>query len=110
MINLDRLTWEEPAGLGIRETEQKYLDAERRRIAYVAATRARDLLIVPKAGSVSPGRYICGDLSADVPTWLVQTAEAYVDVAEPTWSRQLKAIERKSPGDGSELEEQVAEK
>ena len=54
MVNLDKLTWEEPAGLGIRDAEQKYLDAERRRIAYVAATRARDLLIIPKAGSVAP--------------------------------------------------------
>ena len=28
MVNLDRLIWEEPAGLDIRETEQQYLDAE----------------------------------------------------------------------------------
>jgi ATP-dependent exoDNAse (exonuclease V) beta subunit len=109
MVNLDKLTWEEPAGLGIREAEQKYLDAERRRIAYVAATRARDLLIVPKAGSVPAGKFICGDLLADVPEKLSQTTEAYIDGAEPAWSRQLKAVERKAPGDGSELEQRVAE-
>ena len=105
MVNLDKLTWEEPAALGIRETEQKYLDAERRRIAYVAATRARDLLIIPKAGSVAPGKYVCGDFLADAPATLFQTAEAYVDGAEPAWSRQLKAVERKALGDGSKLEE-----
>jgi ATP-dependent helicase/nuclease subunit A len=109
MVNLDKLTWEEPAGLGIRETEQQYLDAERRRIAYVAATRARDLLIIPKAGSVSPGKFLCGDFLADAPATLFQTAEAYVVGAEPAWSRQLKAVERKAPGDGSKLEEQVME-
>ena len=109
MINLDKLTWEEPSGLGIREDEQQYLDAERRRVAYVAATRARDLLIVPKAGTVQAGRFICGDFLADVPARLVQTIDAYVPGAEPAWSRQLKAVERKEPADGSELEQQVAE-
>jgi len=109
MINLDRLIWEEPAGLGIRETEQQYLDAERRRIAYVAATRARDLLIIPKAGGVSSGKFVCGDFLADVPATLFQTVEAYVDSAEPAWSRQLKKIEPKILGDGSKLEQQVIE-
>ncbi len=107
MINLDKLTWEEPAALGIRAAEQQYLDAERRRVAYVAATRARDLLIIPKAGSVPPGKFICGDFLADVPRRLVQTIDAYVPGAEPAWSRQLKAIERKAPGDGTELEKRV---
>ena len=107
MINLDKLMWEEPAGLGIRETEQQYLNAERRRIGYVAATRARDLLIIPKAGSVSPGKFVCGDFLADAPATLFPTAEQYVDGAEPAWSRQLKAVERKAPEDGSKLEQQV---
>jgi hypothetical protein len=43
------------------------------------------------------------------PPSLVQTAEAYVDGAEPRWSQQLKSIEREGPGDGSKLEERVAE-
>jgi ATP-dependent helicase/nuclease subunit A len=109
MINLAGLTWEEPAGLGIRDAEQKFLDAERRRIGYVAATRARDLLIVPKAGSVAPGKFLCGDFLADAPASLVQTAEAYFDGEEPAWSRQLKARNRIAPADGSKLETQVAE-
>jgi ATP-dependent helicase/nuclease subunit A len=109
MINLDKLTWEEPSRLGIREAEQQYLDAERRRVAYVAATRARDLLIIPKAGSVPPGRFICGDFLADVPPGLIQTIDAYVPGAEPAWSGQLKAVERKEPADGTELEKRVAE-
>jgi len=109
MVNLDKLAWEEPAGLGIKDAEQQYLDAERRRVAYVAATRARDLLIIPKAGNVSPGKYVCGDFLADAPAALFQTTEAYTDGAEPAWSRQLKPIERKTPGDGSKLEQQVVE-
>ena len=110
MVNLDKLTWEEPAAFGIRDAEQKYLNAERRRIAYVAATRARDLLIIPNAGSVLPGKFVCGDFLADAPATLFQTAEPYIDGAEPAWSRQLKASERKATCDGAELEQQVAEK
>jgi ATP-dependent helicase/nuclease subunit A len=107
MINLDGLTWEEPEGLGIRQTERGYLDSERRRVAYVAATRARDLMIVPKAGAVPPGKFVCGDLLADVPEKLVQTTELYVDGAEPGWARQMKAVIRKPPGDAAELEQRV---
>jgi ATP-dependent helicase/nuclease subunit A len=98
---------ERTCGAPIREAEQKYLDAERSRIVYVAVTRARDLLIIPKAGTVPPGKFVCGDFLADVPATLFQTAEPYVDGAEPAWSRQLKAVERQAPGDGSKLEQQV---
>ncbi|HXG51503.1 MAG TPA: UvrD-helicase domain-containing protein [candidate division Zixibacteria bacterium] len=110
MINLDGLAWEEPAGLGIRDTEQSYLDAERKRVVYVAATRARDLLIVPRAGEVSRGRHICADLLADAPERLVRIADAYVDGAPaPDWARQLKPATRVSPGDGAALERRVEE-
>ena len=54
-MNLDGLKWEEPAGRDLRETEKAYLDAERRRVIYVAATRARDLLVVPRPGR-GPGQ------------------------------------------------------
>jgi ATP-dependent exoDNAse (exonuclease V) beta subunit len=108
MINLDGLSWEEPAGLGIRQTECRYLDSERRRVAYVAATRARDLLIVPKAGTVQAGRFVCGDLLADIPERLIRTTEPYIDGAEPAWAREMKVAIRGAPGDGSELEQRVA--
>jgi ATP-dependent helicase/nuclease subunit A len=38
-------------------------EAERKRLVYVAATRARDVLIVPRAGEPKP-RWICGTLLA----------------------------------------------
>jgi ATP-dependent exoDNAse (exonuclease V) beta subunit len=109
MINLDGLSWEEPEGLGIRQTECRYLDSERRRVAYVAATRARDLLIVPKAGTVPPGKFVGGDLLADVPEQLIRTMEPYVDGTEPAWARQMKAPIRGAPRDGSQLEQRVEE-
>ncbi len=47
-LALKGLTWEEPAGLDLKERELRYRHAERRRLIYVASTRARDLLILPK--------------------------------------------------------------
>jgi ATP-dependent exoDNAse (exonuclease V) beta subunit len=49
-MRLDRLAWEEPAGLEIERRERLMREAERKRLVYVAATRARDLLVIPKVG------------------------------------------------------------
>ncbi|HZZ83942.1 MAG TPA: UvrD-helicase domain-containing protein [Anaeromyxobacteraceae bacterium] len=46
-LRLDGLVWEEPAEAGVLEREQAYLAAEKRRLVYVAATRARDRLVLP---------------------------------------------------------------
>src|SRR5262249_26009662 len=62
VVNLHGLKWEEPAGLALRDTEEAYLDAERQRVIYVAATRARDLLVVPKAGPQDPKKFVCSAL------------------------------------------------
>jgi ATP-dependent helicase/nuclease subunit A len=110
MVDLDQVTWEEPAGLGIRRTEQAYRDAERRRVVYVAATRARDLLILPKAGNVPPGRFVCGDLLADALERLMRAVETYVDGAEPAWAREVGLLVRQAPGDGADLEREVGER
>ncbi|MBI4564838.1 MAG: UvrD-helicase domain-containing protein [Planctomycetes bacterium] len=110
MLDLAGLTWEEPTGLDLRQSERLYLDAERRRVVYVAATRARDLLVVPKAGDVPPGRFVCGDLLADGPAQLTRTLEAYVESAEPAWEREVSPPVRRAPGDTADLEQRVADR
>jgi ATP-dependent helicase/nuclease subunit A len=87
-MNLAGLAWEEPAGLDLRETEKRYLDAERRRVIYVAATRARDLLIIPRAGQVAPGKLVCGDLLHDAPTRLTHEPEPLRPDNAPEWARE----------------------
>jgi len=87
MIDLSQLTWENqrsrhPEGGGA------YLDAERRRVVYVAATRTRDLLIVPKAGDVPAGRFICGDLLAEAPAHLIRVLGTFIDGRECDWARE----------------------
>jgi len=49
-MRLDHLPWEEPAGLDIAPRERLMREAERKRLVYVAATRARDILVIPKVG------------------------------------------------------------
>jgi ATP-dependent helicase/nuclease subunit A len=84
-LSLDGLAWEEPEGLGLRATEKSYLDAERRRVVYVAATRARDLLVLPQAGDVTPGQHVCGDLLEAAPAHLVRVLEPCGPGREPAW-------------------------
>jgi ATP-dependent helicase/nuclease subunit A len=113
MVDLAGLTWEEPAGLNIRQTERAYLDAERRRVVYVAATRARDLFIVPKAGEVPPRRFVCGDLLAEVPDDLarrsIHVMEPYIDGREPDWARAVGRPADIEPADGARVEREVNE-
>ena len=49
-MRLDRLPWEEPTGLALARRECLMREAERKRLVYVAATRARDLLVIPEVG------------------------------------------------------------
>ncbi len=104
MMDLAGLTWEEPAGLGIRKTELDYQRQERERVAYVAATRARDLLVIPKAGDLKPGTYVCSDLLAEAPSHLVNELEPYTDGHEPAWATQKPATTQ-LPKDGGTVEQ-----
>jgi ATP-dependent exoDNAse (exonuclease V) beta subunit len=109
MIDLDGLRWEEPAGLGIRDMELAYQKAERQRVAYVAAARARELLIIPKAGEIKPGYFVCSDLIADAPADLVHEVPPYIDGREPDWARQKGAKAKPAPADGARVERDVSE-
>ncbi|HEX2690286.1 MAG TPA: UvrD-helicase domain-containing protein, partial [Kofleriaceae bacterium] len=60
-MRLDLLHWEEPAGLEIARRERLMREAERKRLVYVAATRARDILVIPKIGTPDE-RWIFGRL------------------------------------------------
>jgi ATP-dependent exoDNAse (exonuclease V) beta subunit len=68
----------------LRQHELKMRGAERKRVAYVAATRARDLLIVPEAGEVQPVT-IAGKLLASTEGLGAQRADAYEGDGEAWW-------------------------
>ncbi|HUF91300.1 MAG TPA: UvrD-helicase domain-containing protein [Candidatus Limnocylindria bacterium] len=105
-MNLKGLKWEEPAGLALRDTERRYLEAERRRVVYVAATRARDLFVVPCAGTVAPDRMICSDLIHDADAGLVRTLEPYRRGLG--WARESGAPPATAPADAATVERDTA--
>jgi ATP-dependent exoDNAse (exonuclease V) beta subunit len=85
------LDWEEPEGARLAERERRYLDAERKRLLYVAATRARDLLVLPVvAGEPNPG-YVSGRLLAGAPAEGTAVMETYEMGKEPGWAREVAA-------------------
>ncbi|OGK85255.1 MAG: hypothetical protein A2X53_12805 [Candidatus Rokubacteria bacterium GWA2_70_23] len=110
LMELDDLGWEEPAGGALRATEQQYRQSERRRVVYVAATRARDLLVVPRAGAMPPGKLICGDLLAATSLASVREREPYRDGAEPAWARAIPPRGKPRRLDGAQLYRKVTER
>lgn len=107
-MNLKTLSWEEPQGLGLKGTEDAYLQAERRRVIYVAATRARDLLVVPRAGSVPPGKYVCGDLLDNPNSTFIHEMEMYKDGSTAAWAGAIGEPASRSWGEATNIEQQVA--
>ncbi len=82
-MRLDALQWNEPAELDTVDDERQLRAAERKRLVYVAATRARDILVVPKVGSPDDG-WIFGSLlgptrSPTVVERALHTPQAHAD-------------------------------
>jgi ATP-dependent helicase/nuclease subunit A len=83
-LRLDLVRWEEPAGLEIAERERDMRRAERKRLVYVAATRARDLLVIPKVGSPDD-RWIFGKLLGGRPMATVLEEPLYTPDERAAW-------------------------
>jgi ATP-dependent helicase/nuclease subunit A len=71
-----RLNWDEPPAVAFAEREKKYRDAERRRLVYVAATRAREKFVVATA---------TGGRSSYVNTQLAEAAPPAVEKCVRHW-------------------------
>jgi len=85
-MRLDQLEWAEPEESDFLDREQAYQDAERRRLVYVAATRARDLLVLPVTGRSQVTRALAGDEKAPA----VAVHEAWTDEARPEWAKEVR--------------------
>ncbi|HEY6003830.1 MAG TPA: UvrD-helicase domain-containing protein, partial [Anaeromyxobacter sp.] len=105
-VGLDGLSWEEPEDGGAAGRERRYLDAERRRLVYVAATRARDLLVLPVAGRPNP-EWITGRLALGAPEALVERVEPFAIGAEPPWASEVAPPAPRPRGDASALAAEV---
>jgi ATP-dependent helicase/nuclease subunit A len=105
-LRLDNLDWEEPQGLNLAETEQRYRDAERRRIVYVAATRARDLLVIPKAGM--PGKnLIPGALVAKPYPDGVMEPFTFVEGSGAEWAKGIEPVPEREIVVATDMDQQI---
>lgn len=95
-----------PDGIDLGRQEQAYLDAERRRLVYVACTRACDLLVVPRAGTPTD-KLICGKLLNGDNGANVHTLGPYVEGQGAAWAEGIEPLEHAPITDGSDLESQV---
>jgi ATP-dependent helicase/nuclease subunit A len=95
-MKVEGIEWEEPPGAGIAAREKAYREAERKRLVYVAATRARDVVVVPVAAPASPKR-INGLLAAGGPQKVIDALAAFGPGAEPDWAEDIHEPAREEP-------------
>jgi ATP-dependent helicase/nuclease subunit A len=104
-LDLDGLSWEEPAGSGLLDREDDYFAAERLRLVYVAATRARDLLVLPVAGGGKGGRVTSALVGKGSPA--LEVYEEWTPGKVPKWARSVKASPGRKPQEAADLERNV---
>jgi len=83
-LDLDGLRWEHPPGNELETRERAMREAERKRLVYVAATRARDLLIVPSVSRQS-GDTIFGRLLGQNAHATLVVAPVHAPNAHAAW-------------------------
>ncbi|HEY4238641.1 MAG TPA: UvrD-helicase domain-containing protein [Kofleriaceae bacterium] len=93
-IRLEHLVWEEPAGAELAARERQERQDERKRLVYVAATRARDLLVIPKVGDAAS---ICGTLLGGAAPPAVLEQPLHMPAAHAPWFDAVGAPQAPAP-------------
>jgi len=104
-MSIDGLAWEEPEGSDLLSREKAFHGAERRRLVYVAATRARDVLVLPIALGAK-GDFVTPALRG-VESPALAVADVWTDEARPAWAADVKAPEERAPNVNAELAAKV---
>jgi ATP-dependent helicase/nuclease subunit A len=87
-LSLGAVSVEYPAGAHLLDREKQFGEQERRRMYYVAATRARDLLVLPAPATKRKGlRSATSELAHEADGALVEYFEAFRLEQLPLWSR-----------------------
>lgn len=94
-LKLDGLAYD-PTERALHERELELRAAERKRVAYVAATRARDILIVPEAGAPKE-KAMWGTLILAASELPQERVDRYAPVEEGWWNR-AKAVSARPVG------------
>jgi len=104
-LEIDGLSWQEPEASGFLDRESDYAAAERRRLVYVAATRARELLVVPVAGGGQATRVTTALVGQSSPA--LDVHEEWSDGKVPSWAKGVKAPTARMPRDAAALAKRV---
>jgi ATP-dependent helicase/nuclease subunit A len=83
------LDWEEPPEAGIKRREAAFETAQRKRLVYVAGTRARDLLVIAAPGKGA--KTIAGRLLDGAPDQLIEKLPTWVDGQGAPWAAGIEA-------------------
>ncbi len=93
-ISLNAFRWSEPESSDYAEREYEYALAEKKRVVYVAATRARDLLLVPDADGAAS---IAAVLADSPPDGTVRELESWTEGEPlPAWAAAATRVGFKS--------------
>jgi len=87
-LNLGPVAVEQPAGTLVLDREKQFGEQERRRLYYVAATRARDLLVLPEPLTRSKSlQYATGELAHGLDLPQVHRFDLFTAERVPPWTR-----------------------
>ena len=105
-MGLDGLEHCEPPGIDLANMEKNYGNHERRRVVYVACTRARDLLVLSRPAGADQ-KHISGLLLEERPEGTVRRLDTY-GVETPSWAASSERPTLGAPVIASSLEKDVA--
>jgi ATP-dependent helicase/nuclease subunit A len=91
LLKLAEIQWNDPEDKNLIELEGEYLDQERKRIIYVAATRARDFLVLPRSAPSNRTVLVNDQLAAAADAKVVYAEEPYLDSKPPAWALAVTA-------------------
>ena len=92
-LSLGSVAVEHPIGAHVLDREKQFAEQERRRMYYVAATRARDLLVLPLPQTRSKVlRYATAELAAAVDPALVERFETFHLGQPPLWGDAMPLV------------------
>ena len=100
-IDISGLAWEEPEGRDLLAQENDYIAAERRRLVYVAGTRARDLLVLPVSAAGGDGYIANALVGVDSPA--VEVFDEWASDEAPAWAKGVKEPPARKPKEAKAL-------
>ena len=107
-LNLGAVAVEHPAGAHLLERDKQFAEQERRRMYYVASTRARDLLVLPAPLTKSKTlHYATADLAAEADAALVERFEIFQLEQLPLWSRSASVPAEREIAADEQLQERM---